>query len=110
MRAINPPLPLNLVVADFGAIYGLAWAITHPEKVRIGQIYDLSMARRSVGRMILRFYLSITPRDFVSLTDSSEGLFCRNSRSSFLAGLQICRPWLHPGVHLGTTTWCLIKV
>lgn len=32
--AINPPLPLNLVVTDFGGTYGLAWAVTHPEKVR----------------------------------------------------------------------------
>ncbi len=28
------PTPLNLVVTDFGASYGLAWAVTHPEKVR----------------------------------------------------------------------------
>lgn len=33
VAAINPPLPLNLVVTDFGATYGLAWAATHPEKV-----------------------------------------------------------------------------
>ncbi len=26
--------PLNLVVTDFGAPYGLSWAVTHPEKVR----------------------------------------------------------------------------
>ncbi len=28
------PTPLNLVVADFGATYGLSWAITHPQKVQ----------------------------------------------------------------------------
>jgi pimeloyl-ACP methyl ester carboxylesterase len=28
------PLPLHLVVMDFGATYGLAWAVKHPEKVR----------------------------------------------------------------------------
>ena len=28
------PTPLNLVVADFGATYGLSWAITYPQKVR----------------------------------------------------------------------------
>jgi len=27
-------MPLNLVVTDFGAPYGLSWAVTHPEKVR----------------------------------------------------------------------------
>ena len=26
--------PLNLVVTDFGAPYGLSWAVTHPEQVR----------------------------------------------------------------------------
>lgn len=30
----NIPTPLNLVVTDFGATYGLAWAVTQPEKVR----------------------------------------------------------------------------
>jgi pimeloyl-ACP methyl ester carboxylesterase len=125
VRAIHPPLPLNLVVTDFGATYGLAWAVTHPEKVRklaivggvnfftdyrwhsnarllrvpllgelamatmtrasfiktmaptaprlppehFGTIYDLSMARLSVRRMVLRLYRSITPRDFVSWED-----------------------------------------
>jgi pimeloyl-ACP methyl ester carboxylesterase len=34
VSAIKPPLPLNLVITDFGATYGLAWAVTHPEKVR----------------------------------------------------------------------------
>ncbi len=28
------PTPLNLVVTDFGATYGLSWAVTHPQKVR----------------------------------------------------------------------------
>jgi pimeloyl-ACP methyl ester carboxylesterase len=28
------PLPVHLVVMDFGATYGLAWAVTHPEKVK----------------------------------------------------------------------------
>lgn len=28
------PTPLNLVVADFGGTYGLAWAVKHPEQVR----------------------------------------------------------------------------
>ncbi len=28
------PTPLNLVVADFGATYGLSWAVTHPDKVQ----------------------------------------------------------------------------
>jgi pimeloyl-ACP methyl ester carboxylesterase len=28
------PVPLHLVVMDFGATYGLAWAVTHPEKVK----------------------------------------------------------------------------
>ena len=28
------PTPLNLVVTDFGATYGLAWAVTYPERVR----------------------------------------------------------------------------
>src|SRR2546425_1415452 len=27
------PTPLNLIVADFGATYGLSWAVTHPQKV-----------------------------------------------------------------------------
>ncbi len=27
------PTPLNLVVLDFGATYGLSWAVEHPEKV-----------------------------------------------------------------------------
>lgn len=33
VETINPPLPLNLVVTDFGATYGLAWAVTHSQKV-----------------------------------------------------------------------------
>ena len=28
------PTPLNLVVADFGATYGLSWAVTYPQKVQ----------------------------------------------------------------------------
>jgi len=28
------PTPLNLVVADFGATYGLSWAVTYPQKVK----------------------------------------------------------------------------
>ncbi len=28
------PTPLNLVVADFGATYGLSWAVTYPNKVQ----------------------------------------------------------------------------
>ncbi len=28
------PTPLTLVVADFGATYGLSWAVTHPHKVQ----------------------------------------------------------------------------
>lgn len=28
------PTPLDLVVTDFGATYGLSWAVTHPQKVR----------------------------------------------------------------------------
>ncbi len=28
------PTPLNLVVADFGATYGLSWAVTYPDKVQ----------------------------------------------------------------------------
>jgi pimeloyl-ACP methyl ester carboxylesterase len=28
------PTPLNLVVADFGATYGLSWATTYPQKIR----------------------------------------------------------------------------
>jgi pimeloyl-ACP methyl ester carboxylesterase len=28
------PTPLNLVVTNFGATYGLAWAVTYPQKVR----------------------------------------------------------------------------
>lgn len=28
------PAPLNLVVADFGATYGLSWAVAHPDKVQ----------------------------------------------------------------------------
>lgn len=123
--AINPSLPLNLVVTDFGATYGLAWAVTHPEKVRklaivggvnffsdyrwhptarmlrmpllgelgmatmtrssfvksmtastsllgpehFGKIYDLSMSRPSVRRMVLRLYRSISPKDFVGWED-----------------------------------------
>jgi len=27
------PTPLNLVVADFGATYGLSWAVTYPQKI-----------------------------------------------------------------------------
>jgi haloalkane dehalogenase len=34
VEAIHPTLPINLVCTDFGATFGLAWAITHPEKVR----------------------------------------------------------------------------
>lgn len=28
------PTPLDLVVADFGATYGLSWAVVHPQKIR----------------------------------------------------------------------------
>ena len=34
VEAIDPPLPINLVCTDFGATYGLAWAVTHPVQVR----------------------------------------------------------------------------
>ncbi len=33
VTALNLTLPINLVFGDFGALYGLTWAITHPEKV-----------------------------------------------------------------------------
>jgi pimeloyl-ACP methyl ester carboxylesterase len=34
IEGASVPTPLNLVVADFGATYGLSWAITYPQKVR----------------------------------------------------------------------------
>lgn len=34
LTAVGVDAPINLVVHDFGAHYGLAWATTHPEKVR----------------------------------------------------------------------------
>ncbi len=34
IEAAAIPTPLNLVVTDFGAPYGLAWAVTHPDAVR----------------------------------------------------------------------------
>ena len=34
VEAAAIPTPLNLVVADFGATYGLSWAVTHPQKIR----------------------------------------------------------------------------
>ena len=34
IEAYKIPVPVHLVVMDFGATYGLAWAVTHPEKVR----------------------------------------------------------------------------
>jgi pimeloyl-ACP methyl ester carboxylesterase len=34
IEAAAIPTPLNLVVTDFGAPYGLAWAVTHPGAVR----------------------------------------------------------------------------
>lgn len=34
LAAIRLPFPLNLVVTDFGALYGLAWAVTHPAQVK----------------------------------------------------------------------------
>lgn len=34
VESAGMPTPLNLVVADFGATYGLAWAVKHPQKVR----------------------------------------------------------------------------
>jgi pimeloyl-ACP methyl ester carboxylesterase len=33
-EASGSALPLNLVVTDFGALYGLAWALSHPAKVK----------------------------------------------------------------------------
>jgi pimeloyl-ACP methyl ester carboxylesterase len=133
VETIHPPLPLNLVATDFGATYGLAWAVTHPEKVRriviagsvsffpdyrwhrtarllrmpllgelgmatmtrasfvksmlpnapllgpehFGKIYDLSMSRPSVRRMVLRLYRSISPKDFVGWEDRLLALTSR---------------------------------
>jgi len=34
LAALEISEPLTLVVTDFGAIYGLAWAVTHPERVK----------------------------------------------------------------------------
>src|SRR5215467_7526496 len=34
MEEATIPTPLSLVVADFGATYGLSWAVEHPEKVK----------------------------------------------------------------------------
>ena len=34
IEGANIPTPLNLVVADFGATYGLSWATTYPQKVQ----------------------------------------------------------------------------
>jgi pimeloyl-ACP methyl ester carboxylesterase len=45
------PTPLNLVVADFGAKYGLSWAVTYPHP--------------ETRRMLLKLYRSVNPQDFV---------------------------------------------
>jgi len=34
VQAVQPSEPLHLVVHDFGGIFGLAWAVEHPDKVR----------------------------------------------------------------------------
>jgi pimeloyl-ACP methyl ester carboxylesterase len=34
LAALHLSLPLTLVVTDFGALYGLAWALTHPARVK----------------------------------------------------------------------------
>src|SRR5262249_8910432 len=34
IKAVELPTPLNLVAMDFGATYGLAWAVTYPQKVQ----------------------------------------------------------------------------
>jgi pimeloyl-ACP methyl ester carboxylesterase len=34
IAAFKISAPLNLVVHDFGGIYGLAWAVKHPQRVR----------------------------------------------------------------------------
>src|SRR5437773_392299 len=34
IEAAAIPTPLSLVVADFGATYGLSWAVTYPQKVQ----------------------------------------------------------------------------
>jgi pimeloyl-ACP methyl ester carboxylesterase len=125
VEAINPELPLSLVAADFGATYGLAWAVAHPQKVRriliaggsnfsshyrwhrdarmlrtpllgdlaaammtrsmfvksmvastptlgpehFGAVYDLSVSKPSVRRMMLRLYRSISPESFPGWED-----------------------------------------
>lgn len=130
VTAINPPLPLNLVVADFGATYGLAWAVAHPQKVRrimiaggsnfnsqyrwhrdarmlrtpvlgdlaaalmtrsvfvrsmttinqqpgpehFGAVYDLSVSKPSVRRMMVKLYRSISPESFRGWEDRLAAL------------------------------------
>lgn len=130
VAAIDPELPLNLVVTDFGATYGLAWAVSHPQKVRriliaggsnfsshyhwhgdarmlrtpllgdlsaalmtrslfinsmlaktaslgaahFGEVYDLSVSRPTVRRMMLRLYRSIEPKSFLGWEDRLAAL------------------------------------
>ena len=40
VRKAELPLPLDLVMHDFGGPYGLAWAVRHPEKIRRLLIID----------------------------------------------------------------------
>lgn len=51
------PTPLNLVVMDFGATYGLSWAVKYPEKVRNiviagGAIYSSKYRLYTTARLL----------------------------------------------------------
>ena len=34
VRALDVTTPIDLVVHDFGGLFGIAWAVRHPERVR----------------------------------------------------------------------------
>ena len=73
--------PLNLVVTDFGAPYGLSWAVTHPDEVRriavVGGVSFFSDYRWHRNARILR-----TPivGDIVMSLTANYSVFARSLR------------------------------
>lgn len=133
VTALGIDTPVNLVVTDFGGVYGLAWAVRYPEKVRrvaitgginffpdyqwhsaakiwrtpiLGEVavglmnfsmfyntmhkitptlsreywqhvYDLSFAKPSVKRMMMKLYRKVEPRHFALWQDGLKALVAR---------------------------------
>jgi pimeloyl-ACP methyl ester carboxylesterase len=79
------PTPLNLVVADFGATYGLSWAVTSPHK--IGRLAIVGGSNQSMPTNLGAHTLNIFLRTVTGLLLRLRGSSHNDSLLSLLKGI-----------------------